>query len=199
MRNKISLMCGLLLAFAFMLSSVAMAAGSSVNDSFDALANSKGGSKSVAGMDAFDDIAKGKGKNDVGTGHGIEAGLQSIVTNKAEKTAQAEIQKRLRMEQEAQQQDKEMQGSCYCIYNNCPTIEIIRNCGGDLACEKETEAGVARYAAHAEERHRDFEEKKRVCDAWKAAGPKANSESFKDQLRQQDAACISPEGCQRRS
>lgn len=207
MSNKNILMCGLLLAL--MISSVAMAAGNSINDTFDSLANSKGGSGKAAGLDAFDDLASGKGGSDAGIGHGVDAGLQAIEANKAAKAAQAERLRRIRMEQEAQKQDEEMQRSCRCIFTTClkivdnsdPCKQFINYSSSSAygepywACQREVRAKEQWKRAHAEEiaaqELKEWQAQKRVCEAWKAAGPKANSESFKAQLRQQDAAIAS--------
>jgi hypothetical protein len=198
MSNKISLMCGFLLAFSFMLSSVAMAAGSSVNDSFDALSNSKGGSKSVAGMDAFDDIAKSKGNNDAGAGHGIEAGLQAIETNRAEKQARDAELKRLRMEEDAKKQDAYLAENCDCHYGeyadgrckSAALISIIQTCYGENAYGFQEQIPCASSSMGEEERQASATakaEKHRLCTAWKAEGPKANSAAFRAQLAQQYA------------
>lgn len=203
MRSINILMYGLLLASTFMISSIAIAGDNSVNDAFDSLANSKGGSSKAAGLDAFDDLASGKGNADAGTGHGVAAGLKAMEANRAEQEAQAERLRRIRMEQEAKKQDEDMKADCYCVYNNCNNLIpmcIIYNDSHDSrykrdSCSYDQSLAKAWNAAHAaeieEENRRYWEakhEKKRLCDAWKAAGPKANSESFKAQLRQQDQA-----------
>lgn len=189
MRCKNYLVSGLLLALALLTPDFVMAAGNSINDTFDALANSKGGSKtSAAGLDAFDDMAKGKGSSDAGTGHGIDAGLQTIEANRAEKKARIAEEKRIRMEELAKKQDQDMNSDCYCAYNNC----LLRAYRYDYKSSKTAREQEIEQAAILDEADRQArparEAKKRVCDEWKAAGPKANSESFKAQLRQQDAA-----------
>ncbi len=170
---------GLLLALAVITSNMAMA-DNSINDTFDALADSKGGSKSKAvGMDAFDDIAKGKGGSDAGAGHGIDVGLQSIETNRAQKKAKDAEMRRIRMEQEANNQDEYAASNC-----NCPRGEF-----SDGSCDTGLRfICTGRCPSIGENERRANEaakaEKHRICDAWKAEGPKANSASFKAQINQ---------------
>lgn len=177
MCEKNMLMCGLLLAF--MISSVAMAAGNSVNDTFDSLANSKGGSNKAAGLDAFDDLAREKGGSDAGIGHGVDVGLQSIEANRAQKKTKEAEMRRARMEQEAKSQDEYAASNCNCPHGerddgSCDSLlKII--CDGRCPSVGENQRR-ANAAAKAE--------KHRICDAWKAQGPKANSAAFKAQLNQ---------------
>jgi hypothetical protein len=199
--------------------SVAYGAGDSINDAFKALTNSDSGSESKpTGLGALSGLANDEGNSDAGTGHGIKAGLKAIEANEAAQAAEAERQRRIRMEQEAQKQEQEMSNNCKCIL--WPCIGIIDNSdpcesykthepmrqdttywGGAqfgqryVACLREERAKAEWKKEHAEEiaeqERREQQEKRRVCEAWKAAGPKANSETFKAQLRQQDVAIAS--------
>jgi hypothetical protein len=185
------------LLWALLVPFFALAGDNSINDAFDALANSKGGSSSKSvGMDAFDDIAKGKGSNDAGAGHGIEAGLQAIETNRAEKRARDAELKRLRMEEDAKKQDEYLAANCDCRFGEyadgrCQSgLLIIQTCYGENARGFREAVPCASASMGEEERQASAAakaEKHRLCAAWKAEGPKANSAAFRAQLAQQYA------------
>lgn len=184
----------------------------SVDDAFAKLEKDKGGKPSKSGGDdPFAGLEKGKGSKagqgmdaafnalnnsvsngSVEFGHGIEAGFQGVAAQRAQQAALAAEAERVRMEQEAKKQDEEMKSDCYCIYNNCVFLTLTpQPCSGTWekkqACEKSREWNEDKEAEFQEEK-RIKQAKKAICDDWKAAGPKANSESFKAQLRQKDDA-----------
>lgn len=208
MRINIFLATLLLLVSAVIASGIAFAAGNSIDDGFAALDKSKGGAKATgidAGFDALDKgsskatgieagfgaLEKGKSKGDAATGHGVDAGFQGVEAHKAEQAAQAARIQRIRMEQEAQKNEQDMNSNCGpCLYKEC-RIGLsyeFRNSQAKAAWEASQREHAAEIAEENRQYHAARAEQRRVCDAWKAAGPKANSESFKAQLRQQDNA-----------
>ena len=208
MRINIFLVTILSLVSTVITMNFALAASSSIDDGFSALDKIKGGSKVTgidAGFDALDNgsskatgieagfgaLEKGKSKGDAATGHGIDTGFQGVEAHRAEQAAQAARMQRIRMEQEAQKNEQDMNSNCgACLYKDC-RIQLRR-----VFSNREEEAAYnASQRAHAgeiAEENRQYEAsrdaQRRVCDAWKAAGPKANTDAFKAQLRQQDNA-----------
>jgi len=163
----------------------ALAATDPFENALDSLANSRGDSKApVHGVGTLDDMANGIGKDNASSGKGIDAAIQDVLADQAEKKAQAERQKRIQIEQEAKQQDADMKGHCACVYKSCKTwLRFYRQGIGKSYAEQDKEMDE-QDRLEEEARIREIP----ICNAWKAAGPKANSESFKAQLRQQDAA-----------
>lgn len=186
MRFKVFVSTSLFLVSVMSSVNFALAAGDPFENALDSLANSRGDSKApVHGVGTLDDMANGIGKNNASSGKGIDAAIQDVLADQAEKKAQAERQKRIQIEQEVKQQDADMESHCACIFHSCDSgLRLVpaRLSYEERIRENERMDEADRLANDA--RIREIP----ICNAWKAAGPKANSESFKAQLRQQDAA-----------
>jgi hypothetical protein len=178
----------------FALSFVTAQASDSISRGFDALEKKKPQKQTVSGMDGFDTLGKAK-KENAFSGHGIEAAFADVEVDRNEKKVQAEHEKRRRMEAEAKKNDSDMENSCYCVYNNCPVLKFTETVScwkdGRDPCQERSEWNKVHPYENAEKKRQEkiaAANKKEVCDAWKAAGPKANSESFKALLKTQDKA-----------
>lgn len=207
----------LLLLSTMITANFAVAAGNSIDDGFDALDKAKGGSKTTGqGIDAgFGSLDKGKGNTAAGqgvdagfgaldkgsskanaaTGHSMDVQFQDVAAHRAEQNAKAAELQRIRMEEEAKKQDEYLASSCDCprgenADGSCASgITFARTCYGDIdfyghrpeiSCAPMGEGERQTLAAAKAEKHR-------ICAAWKAEGPKANSASFRAQLAQQHA------------
>lgn len=188
---KISLFLSLITS----LSHSAIAAGS-LEDSFNDLAKNRSGSKTTGQgiSEGFDSL--GKDKANPATGHGIEASMQDLEAYRAEeKVYQAEVQ-RLRMEQEAKDQDKNLEKECACILaGNCiRPIKLVYSDPTNITADERGRLWKQQNDEFEEKVVRPFWDgiraKKPICEAWQAEGSKANSEFFKEQLRQQDKAVV---------
>lgn len=187
-RLNITLSASLLTVFILGTISFAKSTGNSVDDGFDALEKNKGSSKTLSqGINGFDSLDKGA-KTNASSGHGIDAALSDIEAHKAKKKAEAAEKKRKIMAEEAKKSDEDMKNSCYVDSGPLLQFRVVYK----TTEEQEAHEEWARtHAAEIEEENRKRRaakaEQRRICDEWKAAGPKANSESFKAKLRQQDA------------
>lgn len=169
------------------------AAGSSTDDPFAALAESKAGTGAThkSSGDVFDSLANSRSQASPSSGHGIEAGIAEINTFRAEQKAQAEKIARQRFVDEAAQEDKKMASECTQILeeNGCRSTALIyTSCDNKLrtSCSEQRSQQLKGIYEEQAIEERACLTKRSICKSWKAAGPKAKSDSFKAQLSQQD-------------
>lgn len=167
---------------------------SSVSDSFDAFVNSKtSGTSSVYGVGEFNNIANSKTANDIASGHGIEAGLKSIETHRAEvKAREARMAKR-RMEEEARKNEDEMKSKCQDTYSDYPVLRFYTASYSKNYSDELHRAEAEEYDEADRRKRAHNKNMRKICAEWKVAGPMANTESFKFRLRQQDEAIAAKE------
>jgi hypothetical protein len=210
MRHHFFCLLVTLLITAAGLSNPAWAADQSIDDAFSAMEKSKGSSKAAVkgvanGFDSLDRLGQKNGA----TGHGIEAGFKDVEADRAAKDADRKRNELQAMQQNARKEDQEMEASCkpkvtaghlYLTRTyTCIPNELTRS--AYIACQRQNDAcyemsasecnALKRERAREEEAEqaasrRAAEQKKTICDAWKASGGKANSKEFLERLRSQE-------------